>query len=477
MTPNTIAERLGVFAETAMTTGVPDDVRETVLQRILDTVGVALAASGEEAVAVARNVALSWGGHHESTVMGFGDCLPAAATALVNGTLAHALDFDDTHLPSVLHPSASVVPAALAVAEQVGASGEQLIRVIAVGNELACRIGMGSYDAGLKNSIMFEHGLHATSICGTLAAAATGVLLMGGAATDVTNALGVAASMGAGLIEANRTGGTVKRMHCGWAAHAGIVAAQMTMAGLTGPPTVFEGRFGFFEAYSDGRFDEEAVVGNLGSRWEIRRLFTKAYPTNHFTQAGIDAALEARRQGIDPDQITSIELGISAPTIRTIGEPLAEKTQPQSGYHAKFSGPYTIAVALLGGGGLGVSQADFTDDVVRSAAHQRLASLVTVVEDKEATATFPHQFPAVLRIGLRDGSSWEHRVRHNRGGPENPLSRAELETKFRLNAEPLLGETGAQHLASTIWALPESKDVTSLLKATVGPRYLGHAEA
>ena len=141
--------------------------------------------------------------------------MTAAQAAFANGVLAHSLDYDDTHLPSVLHPSASVVPAALAAAEHAGASGEQVVRAVAVGLEVAVRLGMAGYDEQLGNSVFFEHGQHATSITGAMGSAVAASLLYGADEKGVVDALGLTASMASGVIEANRTGGTVKRLHCG----------------------------------------------------------------------------------------------------------------------------------------------------------------------------------------------------------------------------------------------------------------------
>ena len=177
--------------------------------------------------------------------------------------------------------------------------------------------------------------------------------------------------MGAGVIEANRTGGSVKRIHCGWAAHGGVARRAMAREGVTGPPTVLEGRFGFFNAFIDGEWDEAALLDGLGERWELLRTVYKPYPSNHFTHPGIDAALALRAAGLDVSSIVSVELGVSDKPFRTIGEPREEKIHPQTPYHAKFSGPYTVASALLGGGGLGVYLDDFTQDAVhRPGAHR-----------------------------------------------------------------------------------------------------------
>src|SRR5690242_19475889 len=137
--------------------------------------------------------------------------------ALIGGTFAHAIDFDDTHLHSVLHPSAAVVPAALACAEAAGADGPTFLAAVALGAEVCCRLGMAGYDRELGNSIFFEHGLHATAICGAVGAAGAAALALGLGESEVAEALSIATSLGSGILEANRTGGMVKRVHCGWA--------------------------------------------------------------------------------------------------------------------------------------------------------------------------------------------------------------------------------------------------------------------
>jgi 2-methylcitrate dehydratase PrpD len=464
MTVLTPVQRLAEFAVACRDEPLPAAVVADVPARVLDILGLALAAHGDPdadaAPAVLRSVR-RWGGTAEATVIGSGDRLPAPAAALVNGTLAHSLDFDDTHLPSVLHPSASVVPAALATAEATGASGAALLAAVAAGVELTDRLGMAAYDRELANSIFFERGLHATSICGAVGSAAAAALLLGLDRAGVASAMGVAASMGAGLIEANRTGGTVKKLHCGWAAHAGVSAAYLAADGLTGPPTVLEGRFGFFAAYADGRCDDDALLGALGGRWELLRTAFKPYPSNHFTHPGIDCALALRAAGLDVSTVDWIELGAPAPTLRTIAEPHAEKIHPRSTYHGKFSGPYTVATALLGGGGLGVGLDDFTGPL--DPARLALAAKVRCVADERATKIFPHAFAAVLRVGT-GGSVLEHRVDASLGSAEAPLSPADLARKFHLNATRAVSPAAADALAARTTALAGLATVDTLLR-------------
>ena len=462
----TVVQQLAALAYNVSRDGLADDLRGDVARRVLDLVGNSVAARHETPAAAVIAVAKNWGGREAATGIGTGMRFPAATAALINGTLAHSMDSDDTHLPSVLHPSASVIPAALAVAEAEGVDAGTMLDAAGVGIEVAVRLGMGGYDETLGNSEFFERGLHATSICGAIGAAVAAAMVYRLDESKIAHAVGIAASMGAGLIEANRTGGTVKRAHCGWAAHAGVTAAELAMNGLTGPPTVIEGRFGFLNAYCGDRADASAVVDRLGEHWELPGIFFKPYPCNHFTHAGIDAALAIRERGVDPSDITSIELGVSGPVLRTIAQPVEDKARPKSGYHAAFSGPYTVAAALLGGSGLGVGHSDFTDASAADENRLALAGKVTCVEDDECNRIYPNQFPAVLRVVTTDGTRHEARISVNRGGPGNPLSSEELMTKFGLNATNTLGQS-TQLVGELALGLAHGGTVSDLMSALI----------
>ena len=458
----TLLQEVSRFAAGARDGGVEPEILQDARRRTTDIIGIALAASGMEPARIVRGVIEGWGGEGQASVIGRGGRYPAASAALMNGTLAHSLDYDDTHLPSVLHPSAAVVPAALAAAEASGATGRDLLCAVAAGDELVVRVGMAGYDPELGNSVFFEKGLHATSIAGTLGAALAAAMVYGLGEEEIGHAVAISASMGAGIIEANRTGGTVKRIHCGWAAHAGVTAAELAANGLTGPPTAFEGRFGFLQAYLGDNANADALTRGLGDNWELRRVFFKPYPANHFTHAGIDAAIQLREEGLEIGEIESIELGVASPVLRTIAQPEEEKARPESGYAAQFSGPFTVATALMGGGGLGVSLDDFTDEVVGDRIKLDLASRVRCSADEECDRIFPNQFPAVLRVHLTNGETCEARVSHNRGGPENPLSDEELETKFHTNATRALSREGAEDLRMALQDLQDLDRVAEI---------------
>ncbi|GAA0235633.1 MmgE/PrpD family protein [Cryptosporangium japonicum] len=462
MAEPTLAQRLGTFAAEA--DDLPAEVTDSVRKRVLDVLGIAAAAASLETSRAARRWAAEQGGKPEATAIGLAEKLPAAQAAFVNGVLAHSLDYDDTHLPSVLHPSAVVVPAALAAAEATHATGAQLEAAIAVGLETTVRLGMAGYDRRTNNSVFFEHGQHATSICGALGGAVAAARLHGFGAERVTDVLGVTASMASGLIEANRTGGTVKRMHCGWAAHAALSAVGLVRHGFTGPPTVLEGRFGFFQAWLHGVFDASPITDGLGEKWAVPGIFFKPYPANHFTHAGIDAARRLRAQGLDPDRVAAIRLGVPRQNLPTVGQPIEVKRAPETGYMAQFSGPYTLVAGLLGGGGLGVGLDDFTDELARDPRRRALMALVEVEPDEKCTAIFPYQFPAVVTVRLDDGTELTEEVLVNRGGPDDPLSFDELATKFRDNAGRALPADAVGSLADAIAGLHDITDLSALLE-------------
>jgi len=506
-----LVHRLAALAAAPLDVGPDGPLARDVARRLRDTIGLQCAAAAvPEAIAV-RSVIASWSCEESSlaarqsrppgagrqgaarlarpgaaslraahrpshidgraTVAGQPGRHAPAQAALLAGTLAHALDFDDTHLPSVLHPSSPVVAAALAVAQARHRSGPALVRAIAVGEEVCIRLGMAGFDPQRRSSVYFDRGLHATSICGTLGAAAAAAILIGLDVDGVANALAVAASMGAGIIEANRTGGGVKRIHCGWAAHAGVSAAELAAAGVTGPPTALEGRFGLLGALVGERRRDRELTDGLDElcrgdgRPAVLDVHFKPYPANHFTHAGIDAALALRAEGVAPEQIESVSLGVPEPVLRTIAEPADRKARPPDGYSAQFSGPFTFAVALVGGGGLGVYLDDFSDAAVRDPRLLSLAARVRCHADPECDRLFPVALPTIARVALRGGGRREIAVLANRGGPQRPLSDQELALKFELNAARSLDHVAVQRLSEALERLVECEDVASELQA------------
>ncbi len=431
---NRLAPQLAAWVAGLRFDHLPGPVVQAVRDRLIDTVGVAVAGIGSEAGRATRSVVERWAGVEESTVLGEARRLPAEGAALVNGTYAHSLDFDDTHLPSIVHPSAPLVPAVLAQAEAVQAGPEETAVALAAGYEVLCRLALAQYDPELGNSVLFERGFHATSIIGAVAGAAACARLLDLDEDRIVDAIAVACSLGSGLIEANRGGGSVKQLHAGWSAHGALMAARLAAGGLTGPPSVLEGRFGFFEAFSGGMWRPDEVTRGLGSDWPSLAITVKPYPCNHFTHCVVDAALALMSRGLLPADVHSVVIGTAGASLRTIGEPIEEKRRPRSPHHARFSAPFVFATALIGGGGLGVSLEDFTAETIADPGRLTLADRCEVVADPECDAIFPHQFPARVTVVTRSGEVLEEWVPENRGGPRRPLTSAELREKLRLTA-------------------------------------------
>lgn len=457
----------------ACAASLPDAVAADARGRILDVVGNALAARGEETATTVSQVAELLGGVAEATSLMTLGRLPSPNAALVAGTLAHALDFDDTHLRSVLHPSSSVVPAALALAEARAVSGQLVLAAVAAGLEVTVRLGIAGIDGTGRNSAWFQRGFHATSICGAVGAAAAGAIVLGLDEASAGHAMAVAASMGAGIIEANRTGGTVKRIHAGWAAHAGTMAALLAEAGLTGPPTVFEGRFGFLRAHLGRDLDPAALRDGLGDRWHALDTVYKPYPANHFTHAAIDAGLAVALNGVDLEAINELELGVPEPTLATIAQPETEKAAPRNGYAARFSGPFAVATGLVVGArergrpeGPFVTLDDFSNNMVDDPVRLGLAARVRCIADEQATAAFPDRFGAVLRIRLTSGERVEERVLSSRGGPGNPLGDDALRQKFQNNLAYVGLGASAEQIARSVAALGETTRGTTAADLT-----------
>jgi len=462
----TILQALGALA----TGAVPHGLRAEMPGRVLDIVGIAVRATTLDTSRAVMGFARDTGGSPQAGAIGMTERLPAAEAAFVNGVLGHSLDYDDTHLPSILHPSASIVPAVLATAESAAESTADVPAAIAVGIEVCVRVGMAGFDPHGRRSLFFDRGQHATSICGTLGAAAASARLRGADAATATHAMAVACSMAGGILESNRTGGTVKRLHCGWAARAGVTAADLACRGLTGAPTALEGTFGLFAAFLGDAARFEAVTEGIGDRWHAADVAYKPYPANHFTHAGVDAALALRARGLRPEDVAAACLAVAPPTVRTIGEPPEVKRAPESGYAAQFSGPYAVAAALCGGGGLGLGLDDFSDALVREPRRRELMRRIEVVGDPDLLEIYPYQLPAVLTVETRSGSRLVEERPVNRGGPQLPLSAGELAAKFADNTDGLLESARRDEITERAGALATAGDVAGLLGALADPR-------
>lgn len=455
-----MSERLVRFATSLGPEDIPGDVAHVAKLHLLDTLGVCLAASalgpGEPVARLASEA-----GAGSSTVAGWGRAVAAQDAALLNGILAHSLEFDDTHTASIIHGGAVVIPTALAMAEQGHAPGDALVRVLVVGFEVLIRLGLAAPGA------FQARGFQTTAVCGPFAAALMSGLTMGLDEEQLIAALGIAGSQPGGIFEYLSDGSSVKQVHQGWAAHAGIAAAQLSGAGFTGPRTVLEGRFGVYRTYGDTK-PQADVLNDLGSVWETRNLSIKPYPCCHFNHAFIDAALQLRSEIADAGQVSVIHCRIPEPAVAIVCEPADRKRAPASGYEAKFSLPYAVAAAMVDGE---VAHRSFTD---AAASRRSVMELAAKVEYHPANdLDYPRNLAGELEIVLNDGQSAKMSVPHHRGGPDRPLADRDVIAKFVDNASSVADSGWARDFADRVLSVDSVADVAELgreLRAAAGSR-------
>jgi 2-methylcitrate dehydratase PrpD len=445
------AERLAEWASTLEFDDVPAEVTAAAKLHVLDAVGTGLAALALGELSAARAAARELGGPGEATALGVEERLSAAAAALANGSLMHALDFDDTHEVALVHSSAVVAPVVLALGEARSASGADLVTAAVAGYEISSRIGLAGAGA------FHLRGFHPTSVCGVFAAAAAAARLRRLPPYETRNALGIAGSQASGLLEFLADGSQTKPLHAGWAALAGIVAASLAAAGATGPASVLEGRFGLLRSHLDD-FDDSVLTTGLGSHWETLQIAFKPYPACHCSHTVLDAVAAAGLQADEVEEI--VALVPSDVAVKLVLEPRARKLRPATPYDAKFSLPYCIGVLLVRGG-LGVDA--FTADAIGDEEVLAIAERVTY---EVVPFEGGNDLSGGVRIRTSSGTA-EHRVVRPRGGPEQPMTAAELKDKFRRNAELALPADDVEQLLETLEELEErsAAEVAALLAA------------
>lgn len=436
-------------------------MRTVAKQHLLDAMGLALASTRMDYGEAVHRAGGRLGAGTESRVLGFGTPLPATSAALVDGTLIHGLDFDDTHIGAIYHATAPALAAAITTGEAAHVDGETFLTAYVVGLEVGCRLAAAGAGA------FHLRGFHPTGILGTFAAACTAARIRGSSAEVLTNALGLCGSQAAGILELHDS--WLKRMHPGWAAHSGIIALTLAEEGFRGPTTVFEGGGGLYASHL-GTIPsaEDLGLGDIGSRWMTSDIALKPYPCCHFTHAFVDAARavldELGRDHLDAAEIDRIECPTTDALHRMVCEPAARNIAPPGTYDALFSVQFVTALALAG---RPVDLATFYDRPFDDPDVLAIAAKVTCLPDP--ASDFPARFPGEVAVHLRDGRVLRHRVTASRGTPDNPLSRAEVLAKFRETAGRALPEGQVARIIDLVDTLDELPDIAALVDACIIP--------
>lgn len=432
----TLASTIAEFSANLTYDAIPQNVRGAALLHIVDTIGVCIAGASpkEESGKAALALAAKWAGASESTVFGVNTKVRADLGALLNGSLAQALEMDDKHGSSLARPGSTVTPAVLGVAEAQGATLEQVITAVTVGYEVMVRLGFVGGDRFLAR------GYHTSSLLGSFGVAAAIGNLSGVAPESIVDALGISGTFASGIQESTRTGSTSKILHGGWGAHAGIMAIDLAEAGITGPDSVFEGQFGFFVTHLTpitGELDFDTGGAGFGTRWYLPEAAFKPYPCCQLLHAFIEAVkqllIEMEKDGVSVDDITGINCKLAEPGLTLVTEPRERKKKPQTPHEARFSLPFGVASAFIFGD---VGLETFAKERLSDARILKLAAIVETEEDPDSD--YPAHCPAVLDV-VAGGKSYHCHVPYHPGCPEAPLLKEDVLDKFERNSGWLYG--------------------------------------
>jgi 2-methylcitrate dehydratase PrpD len=418
---STIAEQLAHAAQGVRANELPAAVRRVAADLILDVAGLCVAARGTDYIAAVLQSVEPGGA---CTAIGHPGGYAAIDAALINGIAAHGEDYDDTFEGGPVHAGAVIVPAVLAAAERYGASGDAILRGIATGTEIMCRLGL------VAPMRVHKAGFHPTSVFGAIGSALAVSVTLGLDEKQTVDALGIVGSMAGGIIEYLAEGAWTKRLHAGWAAQSGIRAALLARGGFAGPRTVFEGTHGLFFGFANtAENDFTPLTGGFGNEWLMETVAFKPYACGTMIHPYIDCAIRLAARGVSADAIAAIACDTAEGIVHRLWEPLAVKQTPPNAYAAKFSTPFCMALGFIRGDvGLGA----FTEETAHDPQVRALAAKIGYRIDPENL--YPRAFTGHLRATLTDGTTIEERQPHFRGGAQEPLTAAEIEAKFVANA-------------------------------------------
>jgi len=448
-----IAQQWAEFSSALTFDELPSEVVDATKNLLLDYLGVSyggrhLSPSAETFVDGVRALEGTPPDRGDATVVGTGARMSAGYAALLNGALAHSLDFDDTEMG---HPGAPVISVALAAGETVDATGEEFLTSVVAGYEVYCRLARA-----VNTETHYERGFHPTATCGVFGATAAAGTVRRLDATELTNAFGLNASQASGTHGYIRYGGWNKRAHPGIAAHSAIVATRLAEAGFQGTPEPIQGYRNFLHAYTDDP-TPEAATEQLGDTYLLPNTGIKPYPCCRGMHTAVFLAVVlAREESISPNQVERITVEVPSPTVRDLAEPEKTKREPETLVQAQFSLPFGVALAVVrGDAGINV----FLDEVDGgySETVQRVIDTVTVRSSPAINAAASDEGTRPARVVIdTDTARYEQTAEHSPGDPQNPLSPAELRAKFT-DLTPTLSQTSCEAVIDCVYDLDSGR--------------------
>lgn len=449
------ARRIARFATSLTVDAMPTAVVEAAKLHFLDALGVGLAASRVGHSSRWITAAQRIGGSGRSTALGDREGVSSTAAALLNGALIHSLEYDDTHVASVVHGSAVAASTALAAAEAASCDGGRLLAGYVAAWEVMIRLGLSAPGAFQAN------GFQISAVGGAIGAATAAAAIGGLAEDEAVSAIGIGGSQASGLMEFLSDGSTVKALHPGWAAHTGIAAAALASSGMTGPASILEGRFGFLTAFARdpgaaGRLD--GLLDDLGSTWHLPDAAFKLYPCCHYIHPFLEALQALIDGGVTVDNLAELTCVVPPPEAPLICEPWERRQHPASGYDGKWGLAYCLAVLLVDGS----VEVDTFD---RPPSEPVVAVARRMAWRPMAEHRFPQRFEAEIEARLTDGSTRRVRVDDVRGAPARPVPVAPVLAKFEANAGRALAPAAVAAVRDTVLSLDRAGSVATLSRA------------
>lgn len=409
-----------VDAAVAAAQAVPRDVARIARLHLLDSLGVGLLGARRGPVRGLGRLAAGQPG--PATVLGEPTGAPAPVAALINGANIHALEYDDTHVASVMHGSAVLTPAALAAAEETGASGARMVAAYAVGWEVLIRMGLAS------PGTLQARGFQTTSAAGPFAAALVSILVRGDHEHGV-DALGIAGSQPGGTFAFLAGGDTVKAVQPAWAAHAGLWAAELARAGVTGPAGVLDGAYGFYRLYAGDDAAPAALatqLADLGTVWHLTDAAFKLVPCCHFIHPFVEALTRLMADGLRTADVARLHCHVPAGAVPVIAEPWTARQHPATGHDVRWSLPYVLASLLVDG----EITLDLFDEPVGG---ERAQVAARITYERWDDSGFPARYPARIEVHTVDGRTLTAAVDDVLGGPHRPVPEATVLRKAEAN--------------------------------------------
>lgn len=453
MAPQSLSERLADFTSSLTLADVPMEVREHAKLMMVDAFGVAVAACHLPHARAVRAAVLQQRSTPVATLWGTREGSSAAGAVLANSSLIHGMDYDDTHVAGIVHPSASVVATAFTVGEAVGASGQDVLTAALVGYEVAIRLGLAAHGG------FHDRGFHGSGVVAPFAAACVAARLMDLPQDVLVNALGICGSQAAALQQFLHDGSSVKKIHPGWGCHAALYALAMAQGGLTGPREVFEGDYGLYASHIGTAAFLEEAFGDLARGWRTREIAIKRYPCCHMIHSFSDCIFALRKDHpFALEDIAGVECRIEGRCYRIVCAPEEAKRNPTTEYGMMFSLPYIVAVSLLKGR-LGPAEIDLRQ--LRDPALQDLLGKVACIEDE--TRKSAGHFPGWVKITLKDGTVLQKAQDRERGTPQAPIGTEEIVEKFRDNIAVNMHPARGEAMLHALRDLENSPDIATIL--------------